>query len=246
MKTVRLWTHLQRNSYRLWSETCIKTFRIQIGWTNTRTTKECHNAFLWRPQKAILGGNDVQVQVRAWPWLGLRIAGLAHHWLEVENHKMPSDTQWNTLHRSQFVLAWVIQNSKALMKIPGNWPIFYLWPIQKLLHFGIPDRVQSNAHLHEFVYLISRVMEVSNSTGHTSNLWQKCPLYKGCNATGRPISWEIHYRPFESSDRTLLVLFPSHFFGTQSTIPELICHTHSRYRGTVISFEMSIEKRFLT
>ncbi len=23
-------------------------------------------------------------------------------------------------------------------------------------------------------------------TGHTSNLWRKCPLY-GCNATGRPI-----------------------------------------------------------
>ncbi len=54
----------------------------------------------------------------------------------------------------------------------------YLLPlaysIQKLLHFRIPDRVQS---------------EVLNP--HTSNLWGMCPLY-GCNVTGRPISWEIH------------------------------------------------------
>ena len=28
----------------------------------------------------------------------------------------------------------------ALMKIPGNQPIFYLWPIQKLLHLGIQNR----------------------------------------------------------------------------------------------------------
>ncbi len=26
------------------------------------------------------------------------------------------------------------------MKIPGNRPIFYLWPIQKPLHLGIPNR----------------------------------------------------------------------------------------------------------
>ncbi len=35
------------------------------------------------------------------------------------------------------------------MKILGNQPIFYLWPIQKLLHLGIPNRVQSNIQLHE-------------------------------------------------------------------------------------------------
>ncbi len=42
-------------------------------------------------------------------------------------------------------------------------------------------------------------MEVPNPKGHTSHLWPKCPLY-GCNATGRLISWEIHYRP--------LILYP--------------------------------------
>ena len=48
----------------------------------------------------------------------------------------------------------------------------------------------------ENVYLIyfSRVMELPNPKGHTSNLWGKCPLY-GSNATGRLISQEIHYRP---------------------------------------------------
>ncbi len=66
------------------------------------------------------------------------------------------------------------------MKIPGNRPIFYLWPIQKLLHLGIPNRVP-------------------NTRGHTSNLWGKCPLYGG-NATGRLISWEIHYRPLGWAD----------------------------------------------
>ncbi len=36
----------------------------------------------------------------------------------------------------------VFANSKRLlMKIPGNQPIFYLWPIQKLPHLGIPIRV---------------------------------------------------------------------------------------------------------
>ncbi len=34
----------------------------------------------------------------------------------------------------------VIPFQRLLMKIPDNQPIFYLWPIQKLLHFGIPDR----------------------------------------------------------------------------------------------------------
>ncbi len=43
--------------------------------------------------------------------------------------------------------------------------------------------------------LISWVREVPNPTGHTSNLWEKFPLY-GCNATDRLISWEIHYRLF--------------------------------------------------
>ena len=36
-------------------------------------------------------------------------------------------------------------------------------------------------------------------TGHTSNLWQKCPLY-GCNATCRLIFWEIHYRPLSGNE----------------------------------------------
>ena len=30
---------------------------------------------------------------------------------------------------------------RLLMEIPGNQPIFCLWPIQKLLHLGIPNRV---------------------------------------------------------------------------------------------------------
>ncbi len=40
------------------------------------------------------------------------------------------------------------------MKIQGNWPIFYLWPIQKLLHFGIPDRVQSNVPTRQAILAI--------------------------------------------------------------------------------------------
>ncbi len=63
------------------------------------------------------------------------------------------------------------------MKIPGNQPIFYLWPIQKLLHLGIPNRI--------YMY------------NNTSNLWGKYPL-KGGNGTSRLISWEIHYRPLRS------------------------------------------------
>ncbi len=43
----------------------------------------------------------------------------------------------------------------------------------------------------------SRVMKVPNTKGHTSNLLGKCPLYGG-NATGRLISWEIHYRPLHT------------------------------------------------
>ncbi len=34
------------------------------------------------------------------------------------------------------------------------------------------------------------------STGHTSNLWGKCPLYDS-NAMGRLISQEIHYWPLD-------------------------------------------------
>ena len=41
-------------------------------------------------------------------------------------------------------------SKRLLMKIPGNWPIFYYWPFQKLLHFLIPDsRVQSNVVIPE-------------------------------------------------------------------------------------------------
>ncbi len=60
---------------------------------------------------------------------------------------------------------------RPLMEIPGNQPIFFLWPIQKLLHLGITNRAIPSIY------------------------GGKCPLY-GCNAMGRLISWEIHYRPF--------------------------------------------------
>ena len=66
------------------------------------------------------------------------------------------------------------------MKIPGNQPIFCLRPIQKQLHLGIPDRVLSN--------------------GEDGGSLDKTPVY-GCNATGRLISWEIHYRPFHVNNK---------------------------------------------
>ena len=42
---------------------------------------------------------------------------------------------------------------------------------------------------------IFRVMEIPQPVGHISNWWRKCPL-QGFKATGRQISWKIHYKPF--------------------------------------------------
>ena len=47
------------------------------------------------------------------------------------------------------LLVHMVQLKRLLMKIPGNQPTFYLWPIQKHLHLGVPERVQSNVQLNE-------------------------------------------------------------------------------------------------
>ena len=90
-------------------------------------------------------------------------------------------TTWGPRHKN-------IPQLVALMKIPGNQPIFYLWPIQKHLHLGImkPIHISSHGGTQPYRPYIC-----------TSNLWGKCPLYS-CNATGRLISWEIHYRPLQA------------------------------------------------
>ncbi len=57
-----------------------------------------------------------------------------------------------------------------------------------------PVPVRDHIKSSQCYFNLNNTMEVSNPTGHTSNLWGKCPLY-GCNAMGRLISWEIHYKP---------------------------------------------------
>ncbi len=44
-------------------------------------------------------------------------------------------------------------------------------------------------------YLLALAYSKASTFRNTSNLWGKCPLYGG-NATGRLISWAIHYQPF--------------------------------------------------
>ena len=47
---------------------------------------------------------------------------------------------------------------------------------------------------------------IANPTGHTNNLSGKFPLY-GYNATGRPISWQIHHRPLKLTWELVLFVY---------------------------------------
>ncbi len=74
------------------------------------------------------------------------------------------------------------------MKIPGNQPIFYLWPIQSVF----PESRLGHGGTQPY-------RPYQKCMG-------KCPLY-GCNATGGLIFWEIHYSSNISPTSILEILF---------------------------------------